>query len=529
MPWFFIPTTENTPEGTLNPSCDVGRIADLPGLDFLVARMQVDNIHAGVMRTGDDLTNSPSLQFVEIMAHSLGKDVIAVNNPTDEHAASGCPLIPFDLYRDATIATLAAAPSGFTRHWYGKNYGEDSKHMELLSEVAGYAARLGRAQSPVAFVVSANGMQHAEPWNYEAVFQRYWAVAKQLAHAAHVPLLTFHGETLAQNLADHPEVQVLIFDGHFAQTVEQMSVISDWWEDMRKRAVMAFASGIGYAADPNLPGPRPCSQSLPGVFELIGLKQEDLPQYGGDAPIRIRDVARVRRSAFLGGDFDLPVNKVANTRRVFGSRAIVLYEVDEGDSKIPVVAEWRDKTTLAMFCGFGLSQETAGLAEKAIRYILREVDAPPLWLDDCGEGILWSATKHNYVVVANLSDKAAEATVKPGRSTVWDSKEQKMLPDDMPRIKVKPHSFGVYRIVGRRSKFFDILGVSCLQSVVDGAGRAEISVLAGQTTTLVLRASPKEILVDGRPSTIAQEVINGAYHVTLQQCAPGERRISLRW
>ena len=104
-----------------------------------------------------------------------------------------------------------------------------------------------------------------------------------------------------------------------------------------------------------------------------------------------------------------------------------------------------------------------------------------------------------------------------------------MLPEGDPRVKIKPHSFGVYRIVGRRSKFFDIIGASCLRGVIDGAGRAEIALLAGQKTVLVLRASPKDILVDGKPSTISQEVINGAYHVTLQQCSPGERRITLRW
>ena len=39
------------------------------------------------------------------------------------------------------------------------------------------------------------------------------------------------------------------------------------------------------------------------------------------------------RSAFLGEDLTLDVSKVANTRRVFGSRAIVLYEVDRQRSK----------------------------------------------------------------------------------------------------------------------------------------------------------------------------------------------------
>ena len=530
MPWFFIPTIENTPPGTLNPACEIGQLARISDLDFLVARMQPDNIYVDTMRTGDDMQKSPQLYYTEVMAHALGKDLIAVNNPSDEHTDHpACPLIPFEFFRDATLSSLAAAPCGFTRHWYGQNYGKDDSHMEVLAEAAKYASRLGQPVSPVAFVFSYSGTRHAQPLTYETVFPHYWALAKHMAFEAHLPMLTFHADTLDQNLAEHPEVQVLVLDEHFPLSPEQMMAIRRWWEGRAKRSVVAFGAGLGFVSDVNSPGVQPCVRSFPGVFELIGLKQEDRPQYESGQPLVLRDVSRIRRSAFLGDDTSLDIAKITNVRRVFGSRANVLYEADIEEEKIPVVAEWRDRSTLAVFCGFGLFPETVAAAEKAIRYALSEMDHPGWILDTCGDGILWNVNKNDFVVMSNLSDKKSGAVGRPGRAHFWDCREQKLLPDGDPQLDVEPKSFRVFRVVGRRSKFFDVLGASYLRGLIDGAGRAEIELCAGRTNVLVLRASPKEVRVDGRPCTITQEIVDGVYHVTLQQCPPGERRISLRW
>lgn len=531
MPWFFIPTIENTPEGTLNTSCNIARIARLNGLDFVVSRMQPDNVYAGTMRTGDEMQQSSLLYYAEVLAHAQGKEVVAVTNPTDEHTDyPACPLIPFEFYRDCVLSGLAAVPAGFTRHWYGQNYDKDQKHVEALTDAAPFTSRLGQPKSPVAFVFSYSGTRHAEPYTYETVFQFYWSLVKRLLYKSGLPVLTFHADTLDRDLAEHPEVQVLVFDEHFPTTVEQMMEIRKWWQGTEKRAVVAFASGLGYCADVEKPGLQPSSLSYPGIMELIGLKQEeDNVQFEADAPIQLRDVSRVRRSAFLGDDTAINTDKIANVRRIFGSRANVLYELDIEETKIPVVAEWRDRKTLALFCGFGLSENTAEAAEKAIRYAMREMDCPPLMLDSLSEGVLWNINRNDYVVLANTSDKEGMAVGRPGRANFWDCREQKMLPDGDPHFTVAPKSSQIYRVVGRRSKFLDILGVSYLRNLIDGAGRAEIDILAGRKTTLVLRASPKEIIVDGKSSTVTQEVINDAYHVTLNQCPPGERKISLKW
>lgn len=530
MPWFFIPTTENTPPVTLNPSCPINRIAQIPALDAIVVRMQPDNVYCDVMRTGDDWKTSAKLAYTEILAHALGKDVIAVNNPTNEHTQDRPePMVPIDFFRDYTISAVAAQPGGFTRHWYGKNYDEDKAHMDVLTDAATLSSRLGNPVGPVAFVFSYSGTRHAEPYTYETVFPFYWELAKRLQFESRIPMLTFFADTLEDDLARHPEVQLLVLEEHFPLTPNQMMAISRWWQGEEKRSVVSFGTGLGFCADSDFPGLRPSSSSCPGVFELIGLKQEDDPQFVSDDPIVLRDVSRIRRSAFLGDGMELPVNVIANVRRVFGSRATVLYEVDLPDAHVPVVAEWRDRATVALFCGFGLTEKTIDQAEKAIRYALREVGFAGFILDSCSDGIIWDANRHDYVVISNLSDKDGSAIGRPGRSNFWDCRERKLLPDGDIEITIAPKSFRVFRVVGRRSKFLDVLGATYLRRLIDGAGRAEIDLWAGKKTTLVLRASPKEILVDGKHSTVTQEVIDGAYYVTLQQCPPGERRVALKW
>lgn len=530
MPWFFIPTIENTPPETHNPSCQIQRIAAIDELDFIVVRMQPDNIYCDTMRTADDFSRSPKLYHSEIMAHSLGKDIIAVNNPTDEHTDyPACPLIPFDFFRDYTLSGIAACPAGFTRHWYGQNYGRDEEHMQALSEAASYTGRLGRPCASVAFVFSYSGVQHAEPYTYETVFPFYWDLVRRLQLERGVPVLTFFADTLKQDLARHPEVQLLILEEHFPLTSQQMSAISQWWRSEEMRGLVAFGTGLGFCADVNYPGVRPSSAACPGVFELIGLKQEDTPQFISDEPITLKDVARIRRASFLGDDLRLNTSEVANVRRVFGSRAGILYEVDTDEAHIPVVAEWRDRSTLALFCGFGLSENTIDKAQKAVLYALREVGARNMLVSSKSRDIIWSSNQQGYIVISNLSDKPENVTIKPGRAHLWDCKRREVLSNGDTEIQFAPKSFEVVRMFGRRSKFLDIYGTSCFRNLIDGAGRADVELLTGRKTTLVLRASPKEIILDGVHTTVTQEVENGIFYVTLLNCPPGEHKITLRW
>lgn len=531
MPWFFIPTIENTPAETLNPSCDINAISRIQGLDFLVVRMQPDNIFCGTMRTGDDMAKSPLLYYVEVMAHALGKPIIAVSNPSDEHTDyPSLPLIPFDFYRDATIATIAAAPNGVTRHWYGQNYGKDTAHMEVLSKAARCATRLGSVTAPVAFVFSYAGTRHAKPWTYETVFPHYWAIARKLAFDYHVPMLTFHAETLDKHLAEHPEVRVLIFDDHFPLTKAQLAVLRSWWRPYEHRAVVFFASGLGFAADPNVPGAVPSAQAYPGMLDMVGLAQyESAPQLILDKPTVVRYVSRVRRKAFLGENTTLNLGAIANVKHVFGSRAEVLYAVENEGFQVPLIVEYRDRATCVLYCGFKLSQDTADIAAKAIRFAMKELHLLSLTLEPCTEGILWNINKLGYLIIANTSDEPGRAQLNVARDRVWDCCSGCVLPETVRELSIPAHDFSLYKVFKRRSKLIDVVGASAVYDIIDGSGRADIKLLTSRRTVLILRSPPETVLVDGRAWPTTCTAVNDIYHVMVENCPPGEHLISVRW
>ncbi len=531
MPWFFIPTIENTPPDTLNPSCDIRAISKIEGLDFLVVRMQPDNIFCGTMRTGDEMARSPLLYYIEVMAHAVGKPVIAVSNPSDEHTDyPSLPLIPFEFYRDATVASVAAAPNGLTRHWYGQNYGKDAEHMDVLSRAAQCANRLGNPRSPVAFVFSYAATRHAEPWTYETVFSHYWALARELVFRYSVPMLTFHADTLAEDLAAHPEVKVLIFDELFPLTKEQMSALRGWWKPYEKRAAVVFASGLGFAADTDTAGLVPSALAHPGLLEFMGLKQvEQAPQLPVRKPLALTYVSRLRKRTFLGDSPLIDTDAVANVRRLPALRAEVLYEACIDESRVPIVVEFRNRNMTTIFCGFGLSRGTADAAAKAVLFATKEAHAFPLLVEPCAEGILWNTNNLGYVIVGNVSDKPGFARLNVGRARVWHCENRAILPEDTLELEVPAHGFVLCRVFGRRSKLLDVIGATAVYGITDGSGRADIKLLAGRHTKLILRDQPDTVLVDGQPSQITCESMGEFCSVTIDQCPPGEHLISVRW
>ena len=253
MPWFFTPTILNTPDVTHNPSCNINMIARIPEVDFLVSRMRPDDIYADKMRAGDDLSKSPKLHYIELLAHALGKDVVSLASPVNNHVAGDKkPLLPADFFRTDSMAALAAAPGGYTLEQYPECCEGDTTATEFLSKTMKLASRLGQPRSPVAFVFSYSGTRHAEPLTYETVFSHYLALAKYMASKAHIPMLTFHAETLERELEDHPEVQVLVFEEHFPLTAEQMLVIRKWWQGMEKRAAICTWIRLGLLRGPEV-------------------------------------------------------------------------------------------------------------------------------------------------------------------------------------------------------------------------------------------------------------------------------------
>ncbi len=525
VPQSFIPADGHAPSS----GCEAALLARIPEVDFVASGLSPEELLNVGAQTLDEMQHSPLLFYTEAMALASGKGTIVLGGRSSCRGDIPAEKKMSDVYlRDCMNAALAGDSCGIMVEWNGEDSpSEDCR--DVLADEAVCSGRLGQPKAPVAFVFSYCGTRHVEPHSCMDVFRAYWSLAKPMAFSERIPMLTFHAETLRDDLAAHPEVQLLVFDDHFPLNVEQMLAIRDWWQGTHRRAAIAFGVGQGYAADVNAPGLQPSASAYPGMFELIGLKHEEDDVVLFDHPVALKDVSRVRRSAFLGSDPPERISAIAGVKRVFGSRANILYEAELDGLRVPVVAEWRDRMTLAVFCGFGLSPETSDMAVKAVRYALSEIDAPPPIVDSCTDGIVWSVNRNDYVVISNLSDTQGSAVGRPGRANFWDLREHGMLPDGDPLITVDPHSFRAFRVVGRRSKFLDVVGCPCLRSLTDGTGRAEIDLVAGKTTAFVLKNSPREIYVDGRPSTITQKIVDGVYHVTLQQCPPGECRISLRW
>lgn len=517
----LLPEDDSSLDCAPYPGCDGLLLSRVDSVDFVVSKIPANLLHAGYVRKYTQDCASEII-FSDILALSSGKQTVALDGCENISEDETDPDTRQKVILNCKNAAVAANACGFSLPM--PLLGMD----ESIRETIEYTSRLGKPFSPVAFVFSYSGTRHAPPNSYESIFDSYWTFVRRMAFDAKIPVLTFQAETLEHDLAAHPEVRVLVFDEHFPLSAEQMMVIRDWWENNGKRAAISFGLGQGFSAAIEEPGLQPSGRAYPGMLELIGLKQDE-PVINFDEPAPLIDVSRVRKSAFLAADEPVKVNAVAGMRRVFGSRANLLYEVEYGANRIPVVAEWRDRLTLALFCGFGLSSSTAELAVKAVQYALREVDHPDLIMNSLSEGMIWCCNRHDYIVLANLSDQEGSAVGNPGRAGFWDCRERRMLEDGSPVITVAPHSIRILRMVGRRSKFLDVAGCSCLKQMLDGAGRAEIDIIAGRKTTFILRSSPKEIQIDGKSSAISQEVIDGVYYVTLQQCSSGNHRISLRW
>lgn len=526
MPRYFIPAVENSPQATMNTSCDIGRIGAIESLDFLVVKLHPADIFADIMRTGDDMQRSPLLHYVEVLAHALGKPLMVVNNPTDEHTNyPNSPLIPVEFFEKSTLAALAAAPNGMTRHWYLFNYGTDTEHTQFLAETNAVINRLGAPVSPVAFVFSYSGASHAEPRTYEKIWGSYWALARKRLFDQRRPMLTLYADTLLQNLASHPEVQVLIFDEHFPLTPAQAMAVRKWWLARPDRAIIVFAGGSGHSTDLEKPGEQSAAEAFPGVLEALGVREES------DDPILHEDlslnyVAKVKRSSFLGGGMNLGSVRCAPINRIFGSGSTVLYT--DGDDR-PVIVETRQRGSLGLFCSVELNAATAELAAKAVNYALDTVDAPAPVVVGCSEGVLWSETRGGFVVISNCSTKPGKVDIDLSNSLLWDMLEHSELSSRLCSLELRPLSFKLFRRFAKRSKLLDIQGAQWINSVIDGAGRADVSMMAGRRTAFLVKSPPREIMVDGEDSNMSLKQNGSACLVTIEECPPGKREIVLKW
>lgn len=529
MPWFFIPTTENTPDGTLNTSCDIGRIAALRDLDFLVVRMQPDNIYAHVMRTGDDMEQSPLLYYPEVMAHAVNKPIMAVTNPVDEHTNyPELPLIPLEFFKKGLLASMAAAPYGMTRHWYGQQYGEDTEHMQFMAGVNEYVNRLGDPVSQIGFVFSYRGGRHLEPYTYEQAWQSYWALARQLMFSDKLPMRTLYADSLARGLELNPELKVIILDERSPLSIGQSQVLRQWWQSAPGRALVVFGGGRGVSADTDTPGEVTLAESFPNVMQAIGVKH--LPErrlQAARGKIELVHTSRQGRTAFLGSEREISADGVASVERIFGSRAMTLYAEKAGGT--PIIVENRVGETFAYFCGLELTNTIARTAADLVNYALQRVNAQPPIVTGSGEGLLWNTTRSGYTVIVNAADSPANATIAHSGNLVWDVVNRDLVPNDASPIELEPISFRVFRYVGKRSKLYDVVGAVYIESILDGAGRADIQAFTRSSISILLKVEPKEVRVDGRLHRFTVEDLGTTLELKLDAFTTGDHLITLRW
>lgn len=526
MPCCFMPFTAHALSDTRNTSCDVGRIGCLENLDFLVVKMHPGDVFADKMRTGDDMQRSPLLHYAEVLAHSVGKPLMVVNNPSDEYGYNpDSSLIPVEYFEQSTLAALAAAPNGMTRHWYTHDYELAVEHTEFLAKTNAVINRLGSPVSRVAFVFSYAGCSHASPNSYENVWRIYWTLVRKRLFDQRRPLLTLYADTLLENLESHPEVQVMVFDEHFPLTAAQAEAVHKWWLARPDRAIVLFSGGSGFSADISKPGIQPASEAFPELLSALGIKEEEETTIVHN-DLTLNYVAKVKRSRFLDDSMKLGNVRTAAINRIFGSGANTLYT---DDNHRPVIVEMRQKGSLGLFCGVELSEATADMATKAIDYALGVVDAPNPIVVNCSKDVLWSETRGGFVVITNCSKEPGKVEIDLSNSVLWDMLEEEEVTSRFCELELPPLSFKLFRRFAKRSKLFDIQGAQWIKSVVDGAGKADVALMAGRQTAFLVKVPPREITVDGKPSIINLQKKNGACLVTLEQCPPGERNIMLKW
>ncbi|MEN6520104.1 MAG: hypothetical protein ABFD46_03000 [Armatimonadota bacterium] len=524
MPRMFIPDAGIAHEGTLNTCCESGRIAALPDLDFLTVRLNLDDIYAGNMRTGDEMERSPLICYAEILSHCVGKPVIAMISTSKDCKEDPAALqIPQEFTDKALLASVAAIPNGLMAKWPGTAIDKS----DFLPQLNRMLSRTGLQFTPVAFVISETGLRHSEPYSYETAWQFYWQIARHILYHEKQPMLTLCAEALEENLSMNPQVRILLLEEHFPLARWQIDCLERWWMDVPGRSIIMIGSGTGFSADPDKPGLQPISESFPGLLEKLGIKQE--PPYTINIENGNRLLLKHRccdHSTLPPDEIELDGACIANIRRVFGSHNNVMYS-DSNDR--PVITKWSSGNSLGFFCGLD-SRSAAPIAAWLIRYALHAHKKPlsPVTSSD-DSMVLWNGTRDGYIIAANCTDDPAGLTICRPPYAYWDIIEQRLIRESKVELKMPPSSIGAYKWTSKTAKLYDVLHAIHIKSIASGAGRAEITLTTSPKTAFVVRNEPREIQVDDSITQFKVEHCSPFCIVKPVGVKPGDHVITLRW
>jgi len=482
----------------------------------------------------------PRLVYLENLSQALGKPTIAVNNPTNEHVSHSqlgvSDLINYEYFARYTLSAFAAAPSGMSRHWYGKNYDEDTLHMDLYAKCNPFLGRLGGPVSQAAMVFSYRGALRAMPRPWLETWKSYYALQESLLFEHKIPCLTLFADTLKESLERHPEITTLILTPYFPISEEETQFIESWLEEKPGRNLIYIGGDVGYTYDLGISLYTGDKRQGPEMLSLFGIDPKSVK------PVRRDDRVHLK---FVGSDTDkmkelsgtpTPVVKTSGTASVeFTSEDVEVLYVEETSGR-PVIARRRiGDGSSAHYVGLSIDGIEAGKSSSdgCVPFPLLEVlsasisaEMPPVVLN-ADPGILWSRTCTGYIVISNTWESQGRASLKPVEGCYWDCRSEEHV--DGNEVSIPPLDFSVLRIVPNGSPFLDMLNVLAVEEFDESPDRLRISGLFGKQFCVISASPPEKVVLNGTEVDWEIESVEAGWGVIPELGDEREGLIEIYW
>jgi hypothetical protein len=534
MPWFFVPTFENTPMETWNTCCHIGKLTFLQDLDFIVVRMQPDNVYAEatIASCGEGM---PQISYLENLAQNLGKPILAVNNPTNEHirlsADTPDNLLPYDYFARFTLAAAAAVPHGMTRHWYRKDYNRDKKHMDLMTQTNRYLTRMGSPASSVALIFSYMGMNRTIPRPWTETWKSFWFLAHRLLYEEKYPALVFFSGTLKESLARHPETKVLVLNEYFPVSPEEVNYLEKWLASDPAHRLLYIGARNGYRSQ------------LDSLYHQFDQKcSEALSLFGCDSDKPVRTVSpgeevrlnyalKDKNAAFLGKSPVIRCCAYGVPPISPGANVEILYTAAR--RKDPVIfKKCSPAGGYALFVGLATDGFRNNFPlRQIIDSLLRDDPSPhlPYPMVKCfSPDLLWNRTANNFLFISNCGNRKASYSLKPFGGRVWDVRLQSFL-DDQKDISVPPFDFHVLKLVENGQRLLDLEGQIYLTRVEEKPDSVSITGFFNKTLTVFLCEKPATVLLNKNQAKFEWKKQGECHIILIEPPEKGDGEILFRF
>jgi len=540
MPWFFVPTFENTPMETWNTCCHLGRLTFLPEVDFIVVRMQPDNVYsqATIASCGEGI---PQISYLETLAQNLGKPVISVNNPTNEHiklsADTPNNLLPYSFFARFTLAAAAAAPCGMSRHWYKKDYDNDQTHMELLARVNRCLPRLGSPASPAALVFSYTAMNRTVPRPWTESWKSFWFLAHDLLYQEKYPVLTFFADTLADSLCRHPETRLLIFHELFPVSAKETRLVEEWLEEDASRRILFIGSGCGYRQD--LDALYHAFEPLPSeILRLFGVDMaRPVATFSDGLEVCLQSAGLVDSEAPIGFNPTLRCPSWGAPELRDKASADILYTA--GQEQRPVVFLRRFPSgAQALYAGLSTDGFCNDLPmRRLVDFLLKKTplptdgnngDAPPFPVQTRSTGLFWSRTQNGFFMLSNTSAEPARCKIAGNGGALWNVLGESWIENSLD-VVVPPMDFLCLRQVNNGDCLLDIEGQVYLTAVSMSAETLSVTGLFQRRLVLKLRREPVSVSLRGKPVNYQLQSAPYGSMIIMNMDKPGEGLLEIRF